>query len=91
MHMTRKIAVIAYEKLKAEGWTQQFTASGARLEEALENYRTLGFEIKTVPIQQLGCAGCTTCFDDPSDTSVMIFTRPSGKPSDDDLYESVDE
>lgn len=79
------------EKLRTEGWTQQFTASGARLEEALENYRMLGFEIKTVPVQQLGCDGCTICFEDATDSSVMIFTRPTGKPPSDDLYESVDE
>ncbi|MDH3892734.1 MAG: hypothetical protein OEV49_16860 [candidate division Zixibacteria bacterium] len=79
------------EKLKAEGWTQQFTASGVRLEEAIDNYRTLGFETKTVPVQQLGCDGCTICFEDANDSSVMIFTRPTGKPLDDDLYESVDE
>jgi hypothetical protein len=79
------------EKLKTEGWTLQFTASGTRLEEALENYRMLGFEIKTFPVQQLGCDDCTICFDDVSDSSVMIFTRPTGKPLEDDLYESVDE
>ncbi len=79
------------ERLKAEGWTQQFTASGVRLEEALENYRMLGFETRTVPVRELGCDGCTVCFDDVNDKSVMIFTRPSDKPVDDDLYESVDE
>ena len=68
------------DKLKAEGWTQQFTASGVRLEEALDNYRILGFEIKTIPIDELGCDDCTICFDDESDASVMIFTRPTGKP-----------
>jgi multimeric flavodoxin WrbA len=73
------------DKLKAEGWTQQFTASGARLEEALENYRMLGFEVKTIPIKELGCEGCTVCFDDETETSVMIFTRPTGKLPDDDL------
>ncbi len=73
------------DKLKAEGWTQQFTTSGTRLEEALENYRMLGFETKTVPIDQLGCEGCTICFEDEDDKSVMIFTRPSGKVPDDDL------
>ncbi len=73
------------DKLKAEGWTQQFTASGVRLEEALENYRMLGFEVKTIPIGELGCEGCTICFEDESDASVMIFTRPTGKPQDDDL------
>ena len=73
------------DKLKAEGWTQQFTASGVRLEEALENYRMLGFEVKTIPIGELGCDSCTICFEDESDVSVMIFTRSTGKPQDVDL------
>jgi len=73
------------DKLKAKGWTRQFTASGVRLEEALENYRMLGFEVKTIPIGELGCEGCTICFEDESDASVMIFTRPTGKPTDVDL------
>ena len=30
------------DKLKAEGWVERFTASGARLEEAIETYRELG-------------------------------------------------
>ncbi len=63
------------DKLKAEGWRQQFSASGARLEEAVNNYRWLGFEIKTVPMKELGSDGCTVCFDDEGDDSMMIFTR----------------
>jgi hypothetical protein len=63
------------EKLKAEGWQQQFTASGDRLQEALENYRWLGYEVMTVPVKDLGCDGCTICFDDENDETVMIFTR----------------
>jgi len=62
-------------KLKAEGWVERFTASGARLEEALETYRELGLEVKTVPVNELGLDGCTTCFDDPADQTMMIFTR----------------
>jgi hypothetical protein len=63
------------DKLKAEGWIQQFTASGARLQEATENYQMLGFEVRAVPVRELGLNGCTVCFDDENDETMMIFTR----------------
>ena len=63
------------EDLTADGWVQRFTASGPRLREAIENYRSLGFEVKTVPVKMLGGDGCTICFDNPNDASEMIFTR----------------
>jgi hypothetical protein len=63
------------KKLKADGWIEQFTSSGARLEEAVENYEMLGFEVKTVPVKDLGQDGCTVCFDDENDQTMMIFTR----------------
>jgi len=63
------------DKLESEGWIQQFTASGARLQEAIENYQMLGFEVKTVPVKELGQNGCTVCFDDEHDKTMMIFTR----------------
>ncbi len=78
------------DKLKSEGWIQQFTASGARLREAVENYRTLGFEVKTVPVKELELDGCTVCFDGGPDETVMIFTRkePSAQNADDDMFEA---
>ncbi len=63
------------DKLKSEGWVQQFTASGSRLQEAVENYQLIGFEVKTVPVKDLELIGCTVCFDDNNDKTVMIFTR----------------
>ncbi|MEE8417662.1 MAG: hypothetical protein V3S06_03275 [candidate division Zixibacteria bacterium] len=74
------------DKLKADGWTQQFTASGARLEEAVDNYRSLGFEVRTVPVKELSKDGCTICFDDDSDNSMMIFTRKTGDQQNDGLF-----
>ncbi len=74
------------DKLKAEGWRQQFTASGARLEEAVNNYRSLGFEVKTVPVKELGGDGCTICFDDENDVSMMIFTRKAGDRPSNELF-----
>ncbi|MEE9443571.1 MAG: hypothetical protein V3V99_12980 [candidate division Zixibacteria bacterium] len=63
------------EKLKADDWVPQFTASGPRLEEAIENYKILGFEVKTVAVRDLDCGECTICFEDKNDKTVMIFTR----------------
>ncbi len=63
------------DKLKSEGWVEQFTASGSRLIEAIETYRELGFEVRTIPVKELECDGCTVCFDDENDDTAMIFTR----------------
>ncbi|MFH1373325.1 MAG: hypothetical protein ABII79_06000 [bacterium] len=63
------------DKLKSEGWVQRFTASGSRLQEAIENYRELGFEVKTIPAKELDPEGCTICFEDETDDTVVIFTR----------------
>ncbi len=74
------------DRLKADGWKQQFTASGARLEEAVDNYRSLGFEVKTVPVKELSKDGCTICFDDENDVSMMIFTRKSSNQKNNELF-----
>jgi len=73
-------------KLNSEGWERRFTASDERLKEAFENYRKLGFEVKAIPAKELGCDGCTVCFDDGNDTSMMIFTRKTGAGHDDELF-----
>ncbi len=61
--------------LTEDGWKQQFSCSGARLKEALETYSFLGLEVKTVPLKYLNCDGCTLCFDNEADETMMIFTR----------------
>lgn len=76
------------KELESQGWKQQFVASGMRLEKSIEDYRLLGFEIKTIPINELGCNDCNVCFDDVNDKSVMIFTRKSESSQLDDLFEN---
>jgi len=75
------------ESLRREGWEPRFSASGSRLAEAIENYKSLGFEIKTIPVKELIVDGCKICFDDESDQSAMIFTRKSGNTKKDDLFD----
>jgi hypothetical protein len=79
------------DRLKSEGWVQQFTASGSRLQEAIENYRMLGFEVKTVPVKEVIQTDCTVCFDDENDDTVMIFTRINPAAQVDNLYDDSDE
>lgn len=75
------------ETLRSEGWEPRFSASGSRLDEAVENYKNLGFEIKTIPVKELIADGCKICFDDESDQSAMIFTRKSGNVKKDELFD----
>lgn len=76
------------KELESQGWEQQFVATGMRLEKSLEDYRLLGFEVKTVPINELGSNDCNVCFDDANDKSVMIFTRKTEKSQLDDLFDN---
>jgi hypothetical protein len=81
------MAVDILESLRDEGWEPRFSASGQRLREVIENYRNLGFEVKTVPVKELMADGCKICFEDESDDSAMIFTRKSGDVEKDDLFD----
>jgi hypothetical protein len=78
------------DKLKAEGWQERFTASGPRLQEAIDNYHSLGLDVKLVPAKELISDGCHVCFDDDNDETVMIFTRKATTPEDVDFYNDRD-
>jgi len=69
-----------FEQLKSAGWQRCFTASGSRLQEAIDNYRELGFEVKTVPARELADDPCTVCLDDEHDQTMVIFTKKPGAP-----------
>jgi len=72
-------------KMIAEGWQQRFSASGARLHEAITNYNELGFEVKTIPMKELTGDGCAVCLDEENDDTMMLFTRKiiNGKTNND--------
>ena len=74
------------DKLKTEGWQEQFTASGARLDEAVDIYRRLGFEVTTIPVISLDREGCSVCMDDDNDSTMMIFTKKNGKSDKDNIF-----
>ncbi len=75
------------EKLKLAGWVPRFTASGSRLQEAIDNYTALGFETKLLPAKDLGGDGCTECFSAGIDTTMMIYTRPADRTQTGDRLE----
>ena len=44
--------------LLEQGWTRCFEAEGPRLEEAIETYEELGFEVTTLAIDERAAACC---------------------------------
>lgn len=74
-------------KMKNDGWQLRFSASGERLDEAVNNYKSLGFDVKTVQVKELNNDACSICFDDESDNSAMIFTRKDGDAESNGLFD----
>jgi hypothetical protein len=82
------------KSLLAAGWTRKNVASEPRLGEAVEMYRSLGFEVLLVPVLE-ECAAegsegrCTTCFgaDENPDRYKVVYTRPKAGTSDDELFD----
>ena len=63
--------------LSAQGWTRRFSAGPPRLEEAVEGYRELGFEVLLEPVDTSRGSGCTVCIIEHPDDVKVIYTRPS--------------
>lgn len=72
------------EELKRQGWIRQFTASEPRLSEAVELYRSLGYEVRLEPAVPEDREACRECLLEDCKT---IYIRPRGKPiKEDDLF-----
>lgn len=66
--------------LERAGWTRRFTAVGARLQEAVELYQALGFEIRLEPGEPdaedvADQAACAQCF--VMSLARTVYTRSS--------------
>ena len=59
--------------LLEQGWKRCFVAEGARLEEAVETYEELGFEVTTLQIDARA-AECTACASSVQ-AHWVIYTR----------------
>ena len=71
------------EELAAQGWERRFVANGQRLDEAVELYGQIGFDVLLEPmptadkLKNAGCeeSGCTACFDVDRERYRIIYTR----------------
>jgi hypothetical protein len=76
------------ERLRAEGWQRRSVASEPRLGEAAAAYRSLGYEVRLVPVLQEGAgegAACTVCLeagDDPHRYQVIYTRKGAGAPDE---------
>lgn len=66
-----------------DGWTRRFTAIGARLQEAVDLYHGLGFEIRLEPADAnpediADRSACAQCF--VMTLAQTIYTRPTAHP-----------
>ncbi len=65
-------------ELEEEGWTRQFTADEPRLSEAVEMYKSLGFEVHLEPVvPDENSEECATCFEVMCGRYKTIYTRPA--------------
>lgn len=49
------------QDLKREGWVRAFTAEGARLQEAIEFYKEIGYEVKVLAYKDVVWEECGEC------------------------------
>lgn len=64
---------------EGEGWVRRFTAMGARLNEAVELYRGIGYEVRLAPADSrpedvADATACAQCF--VMTLARTIYTRP---------------
>ena len=68
------------EKLAREGWTKKFTCDTSRVEEFVEMYESIGFEVRLEPVSDDDPdLSCQVCFAGNRDAYKTIYTR-SKKP-----------
>jgi hypothetical protein len=68
-------------QLHEQGWTRRFTTVGRRLNEAVELYRQLGYEVRLEPVdldeeETAGAESCKNCL--VTTHARTIYTRPIG-------------
>ena len=68
-----------------DGWTRRFTAIGSRLNEAIELYRGLGYEVRLEPGEPgsdgvADSSACEQCF--VMSVARTIYTRPRSANAD---------
>lgn len=86
--MSQSQPLVNSPSLADEGWTRRFTAIGTRLNEAVELYRGLGFEIRLEVAEPdadkvAESSACAQCF--VMTLAQTIYTRPRAVHADDNI------
>ncbi len=62
--------------LEKEGWQRQFTTDQPRLDEMVEFYESLGYEVRVEPAcDELPLPECASCYEKFCDKYKTIFVR----------------
>lgn len=76
------------EELASQGWTRRTVTDEPRLSEVVEEYQSLGFEVRLEPIDPGNGhdQGCDACWQGKglADQFRVVYTRPGGGPPRDD-------
>jgi hypothetical protein len=72
----RSCSTGADERLAAEGWVRRHATDASRLEESIELYKSLGFEVLTRKLTSADYEpSCQGCFESSCPAHVLIYTR----------------
>ena len=64
--------------LEEQGWQRQFTTDQTRLDEMVDFYQSLGYEVRVEPAcDDLPLAECKSCYEKFCDKYETIFVRRS--------------
>ena len=64
--------------LEKQGWQRQFTTDESRLEEMVDFYQSLGYEVRLEPAcEELPLPECASCYEKFCDKYKTIFVRRS--------------
>ena len=64
--------------LEKEGWQRQFTTDQSRLEEMVDFYQSLGYEVRVeAACEELPLPECASCYEKFCDKYKTIFVRKS--------------
>jgi len=65
-------------ELEKQGWQRQFTTDETRLEEMVDFYQSLGYEVRLEPAcEELPLPECASCYEKFCDKYKTIFVRRS--------------
>lgn len=79
------VADVMDEKIEREGWTKRSILDEPRLTEVAEMYRSIGFEVKLVPLETNSIEGCTSCFESSPKRFSIVYTR-DGSGQHEDIF-----